>query len=126
MLNYTQPHAAGTVESKSGGTVTVTRASGTAPNSAMVFVESDGIMILTCEQAAELASVLLEVSGMAVEGRGVPYLAMSIRERMAESGASKTRVRTAAGVGRRRFDRILSGEAPMTKDELRRIAEAIG
>lgn len=126
---YREPIAERTLHTASySGTLTVTRAAGHAGDQ-LVFVDvfrSAHRLILTREDAADLAATLLEVSGMATSTYGAQFLAESMRDSITRRGVTKARIMRETGIGRHRLDRILSGEVPMTRDELEGIGETVG
>lgn len=93
----------------------------------LVFVDSDLLgtmrLLLTPQEAADVAEVLHEVSGLQTSTYGAPFLAEVHREQIARKGLSRRRVAAATGITAHRLRRTLSGEVPMTHEEHVAISE---
>lgn len=110
------------------GRVVATRAEGDAGEK--VFLTSDNeraFLLLSPTQAADLAAVLLQVSGMATSTREARHLARVHREHLAGNNISMAQASRETGITRYRLRKILLGEqpAPMTKEEHKALSELL-
>lgn len=126
MTTYANPLEEAKVNGGYSGDLTITRAAGNPGVPEAVFVESTigalARMVLSREEAAELSKALLKVSGLQTAPSDAWSLAEVVREQMARRGVTANRVHTVTGISRHRLGKILSGELPMTREELELVA----
>lgn len=121
---WADPVATDAMDGGYSGRITATRARSSKMDHEIVSVESEllGDLLLSPEQAAELAEILQEVSGMACGPRQAPFLADVVRRGIADQQRTLKEVAATAGVSRYRLRLLLSGKRLMRNEELKAIS----
>ena len=116
-----------TVDGGWSGQLRIVRATG-KNGQELVFIHSDLLgnlrLVLTPQQAADVAEAVHDASGLETSTRRARFLAEVHRMDLARRGVTRTALRTRLGISGYRLRGILAGEVPMTHDEHVAISEA--